>query len=553
MGLFDNWRQSGAAVGARTEFLKPSPLAESVAAAMEPFKRSEAQPRPRVSNNMGRLARMMYASGEPGRLTGDWPTNPVHIDWIIQRFQRALVARSREQATNNDFMKAYIRLQRINIIGPHGIQFHSLAMKGGNRPDKRARLAVAAAWEKWGKVGNCDVTGTLSWLGVQKQACDTVVRDGEAFMQIVPGDDVSPMGIALRMIDPQRCPIEYTMDGVSGGSNYIRHGIEFNQYGRPVAYHFTDEITDRANVGYQYNGRSYTRIPASEIIHLFVPEFPSQKRGLPWMATGLFRAKQTQAMEDAAVVNARVGAAKMGFIQFKDGTGPEYDGDDNELAIDAEAGTFPVLPSGAEFKEFAPQYPQGEFATFVKHLLHGFAAGGGVSYHSLTGDLEDVNFSSIRAGTLDEREAHKEKQEWMREHLHERVFAVVFPRLLLASLVVDDNGVALPASKVVALSAGRWQPRRWQWIDPAKEVNAAESWKNNLLTSPSQLIREQGRDPDQVFQEIGQDCRAMKAAGIPDGVIASAFGQKLQPTTPPLDDGEGTAASKNPDEGDNSK
>jgi len=125
----------------------------------------------------------------------------------------------------------------------------------------------------------------------------------------------------------------------------------------------------------------------------------------------------------------------------------------------------------------------------------------------------------------------------------------VFPRLLLASLVTDDNGVALPASKLAVYALCRWQPRRWQWIDPAKEVAAAESWKNNMLTSPSQLIREQGRDPEQVFQEFGQDLKAMRAAGIPDAIIASALGQKVQPTTPPLDDGEGADAN-NPDEGD---
>lgn len=549
MGILDFSRRLNGAASVRASNVRTSPLAESVAEAMKPFHRSEVKPQRRPMHNTGALARMMYASGEPSRLTGDWPTSPVHIDWIIQRFQRALVARSREQATNNDFMKAYIRLQRLNIVGPTGIAFHSMAMKG-NKPDKRARNAVENAWKKWGKANNCDITGIQGWTGIQKQAIDTVVRDGESFIQIVYGKDVGPMGVALRLIDPQRCPIEYTVDAVAGGSNYIRQGVEFNQYGRPVAYHFTDEYTDRNNVGYQYNGRSYTRIPAAEIVHLFVPEFPSQKRGLPWMATGLFRAKQTQAMEDAAVVNARVGAAKMGFIQFKDGTGPEYDADDDEdLSIDAEAGTFPVLPSGAEFKEFAPQYPQGEFGVFIKHLLHGFAAGGGVSYHSLTGDLESVNLSSIRQGVLDEREGYKEKQEWLREHLCERIFEAVFPRILLAGLVIDDNGVALPASKLAVYSVCRWQPRRWQWIDPAKEVAAAESWKNNMLTSPSQLIREQGRDPEQVFQEFGQDIKAMKAAGIPDGIIASALGQKVQPTTPPLDDGEGTGAS-NPDEGD---
>lgn len=502
--------------------LRRKPLADAIENARNPAR----QVSQRVSRiNARRQARMMMmASADINRLTGDWPTTPVHADWIVSRFQRSLVARSREQAANNDFMKAYLRLQRLNIVGPLGIQFHSQAMKGAS-PDRRARTAVNAAFQKWGRAENCDVAATLSWLGFQKTAIDTVARDGEVFVRFIFGEDAGPMGVALQMIDPQRCPVEFDRTDLGDG-RFIRHGIEFNRYGRPLAYYFTDDTVGQNPAAYVYNGKSYTRVPAAEILHLFVVEFPGQKRGLPWMATGLFRAKQTQAMEDAAVVNARVGAAKMGFIQFREGTGPELDEDD-DLEFDAEAGTFPLLPEGAEFKEFAPQYPQGEFAVFVKQMLRAFAAGGGVSYHSLSQDLEGVNFSSIRHGTLDERESHKERQEWFRETFHDRVFAVVFPRLLLGGFVVDAKGAPLPAVKLAALSACRWQARRWSWIDPRADMDANEKAKNNMMTSVSQLIREAGGEPEQVFAEIGEDIKAMKKAGIPEAVIVAAMGQKL--------------------------
>ncbi|WP_323162854.1 phage portal protein [Stenotrophomonas maltophilia] len=486
-------------------------------------------PQPQRAGKAGMGMRMFMQSGEMSRLTGDWPTQPVNADWIVTRYQRALVARSREQAVNNDIMRAFLRVMRLNIVGPEGIRFYSQAMRG-DRPDMRARAAINAAWAWWGRKENCDVAGTLSWLGMQRTVIDTVARDGEVFVQFVFGADAGPAGVALRMIDPQRCPVEYDRKDLPDG-RFIRQGIEFNRYGKPLRYHFVDDDAENGEHGYSLGGRKYSTVEAGDIIHLFVQEFPGQKRGMPWASTGLYRAKHTQAMEDAAVVNARVGAAKMGFVEFDEGFGPDLaEGDD--LYIDAEAGAFPVLPQGARIKEFAPQYPQGEFAPFTKHMNRSFATGGGVSYHSLSGDLEGVNFSSIRHGTLEEREGFKERQEWMREGFQERVFEAVFPRLLLAGLVKDDKGSALPAARRTDFMACRWQPRRWTWIDPQSDVNAAEKWKNNLLESPSQLIREEGRDPDQVFAEIGQDIKAMQEAGIPLEVIAASMGRPPAPAAP---------------------
>lgn len=483
-------------------------------------------------------ARMFMASADTGRLSGDWSTNPVPVDWIVSRYQRILVARSREQAMNNDVMKAFLRLQRLNIVGPKGIALHSLAMTASGKPDKRARAAVESWWAKWGARENCDVTGELSWRNMLALQVETTARDGECFFREITGAEAGSMGFALQVIDPQRCPVDYDRNDTPGG-NFVKQGIEFTRYGKPVAYYFTDDSVERVDSGFYHGGKRLLRVLAGEVIHFFVKEFPGQKRGLPWAATGLFRAKQKQAGEDAAVVNMRVGAAKMGFIEFKEGFGPEYDEDEDDLSIDAEAGAFPILPSGAVLNKFDPTYPAGELIPFVKLMDREFAAGAGVSYHSLSGDLTDVNFSSIRHGTLDERETYKERQELVAEGICERVKNGALEYALLAGNVVADNGKPLPATKVESLRVVLWQGRRWEWIDPNADVKAAEGWKNNLMESPSQLIREQGEDPAKVWAETGEDIKAMQAAGIPMEVIVASFGVKPQPPEKPGEKPEG--------------
>lgn len=466
---------------------------------------------------LGRSLAAMFKSAQVNP-NDKWTGTAISPDAFIATRQTTLVARSREQWSNNDYVRAFVRLVRQNIVGPIGVTMQSKAEKPRGGLDKEACAAIESSWFDWGKPENCTVTGQLSWRGAQCLAVETAARDGEFIVRLVFGDDAGPLGFAIQFIDAQRLPVSYTDRKLSNGG-FVRHGIEFSRYGRPIAYHF--ESTDEQDADYyRYNGRGYVSVPADQIIHGFVHEMVSQRRGLPWASTSLFRLHHLQGFEDAAVQNARAGATKMGFIQYREGFGPEADDDvDVAATIDAEPLSFHELPEGAEFKEFNPQYPNGEFAVFHKAMLRGAAAGMGVLYNNMAGDLEGVNFSSIRQGTLDEREHWKELQQWLIETLVCPVFHAWLKWSLLAGKISTKNGKQLPAEKLKVYSAVAWQPRRWSWIDPRADVDAAISSIRAGLTSISQVIREQGRDPETVFQELADDLEAMKAAGISEEII----------------------------------
>ena len=458
----------------------------------------------------------LFKGGAGDKNNPSWTANLTTPDEFIRLRQRALVARSREQWSNNDYAKAFVRLMRQNVVGPNGTVMQAQAKKPRGGLDKDANDALETAWCTWGEAENCDVAGKLTWRAIQLLCIETAARDGEFFVRKVTGEDAGKWGFALQVIDPQRCPVDYDVERYTT-TTFIRHGIEFNRYGKPVAYHFgsTDE-TDRFY--YSYSGRGYTRVPADEIIHGFVTEIAGQKRGLPWMSTGLFRLHHLGGFEDAAVQNARAGASKMGFIQYKDGFGPECD-DDTDVAstITAEPLSFHELPEGAELAKFDPQFPSGETAVFVKHMLRGFSSGGGVPYNELANDLEGVNFSSIRQGTLDAREHYKELQQWLIESLCAKVYAAWLPRALLADLVTF-KGRPLPPGRIDAFQSVVWQPRRWAWIDPRADVDASVESKNNFLTSASRIIRDQGLDPQTIWTEAARDIRAMIDALIAEGI-----------------------------------
>lgn len=452
-----------------------------------------------------RNATRMFKAGVTDRLTSKWPSSPLPADLIIERYQRILVARSREQCANNDYGKQYLRLVHQNIVGPQGILLQAQIKNGSGKLDNKANDAIEMAWIQWGKKSICDIQGKKSWRSIQRACAISAAKDGEFFLRIIRGQDAGQYGFALQLIDAQRCPVHYS-EKLKGG-RFIRQGIEFNSFGRPIAYYF--DASTEEEIQYRYGTANYIRVPAEDVIHGFLDDITGQKRGLPWTATSLFRMKQLAEFEDSAITNARISANKMGFIQWdKDAEGPEYDPEEDEILIESQAGEFPVLPQGAQLKEWSPNYPTGEFLPFHKAMLRSMSAGMGVLYNNLASDLEGVNFSSIRQGTLDEREHWKELQQWLIETLIEPVYNAWLEYSLLKGLINKGN-VPLKAIDIDRYKNVSWQPRRWAWIDPSSDVSAAEKSKNNMLTSPGSLIREQGKDPQTVWDETARDIKAM--------------------------------------------
>lgn len=461
-----------------------------------------------------------------------WTSIPVSPDAFITMQQPILVARAREQWSNNDYMQSFIRLVRQNIVGATGIRMQANAKLKNGKLDTVANAAHEELWVEFCELGNCDVSGQLSMRMVDELLSATAARDGEIIIRMIRGKNAGPHEFAIQLIDPQRMPVRYEAEQYGPNGNFIRQGIEFNKYGKPMAYHFTS-TNEADDYWYSLNGRGFVRIPADEIIHAFRVEMIGQRRGLPWASTTLKRMHHLEGFEDASVQNARATAAKMGFIQYADGFGPEVE-DDTDVAgtIDAQPLSFHELPEGASLAEWNPQFPAGEFTQFTKSMLRGTAAGMGVLYNNLAGDLEGVNYSSIRQGTLDERDHWKMLQQWLIESVKQRVHSEWLKIQLLRGAIRNKQGVPYAATKLREFKGVAWQGRRWTWIDPQNDVNAELASIRGGLKAIGRSIREQGNDPLQTFREIADDIQQMKDAGIPDDYIKLFFYGEPPPPPP---------------------
>lgn len=458
--------------------------------------------------SMPRARRRSFAGAQVSNLTHSMTSTPKPIDVDIRNGLRKLRARARNEAQNNDHVRRFLGLVKTNVVGHQGIVMQPRIIDPGGKVDVLANEAVLDAWKGWGKKGTCDVTGAFSWRMAQRLFIETLARDGEALIRRVRGSNINEYGYALQFLDSEALDVEYNRDGV-GGKNTIRMGVELNEWRRPVAYHISQ--SSQTNESYVYMGRRYTRIPADEIFHAFLPEWVWQTRGFPWISSALLRLNMLSGYEESELVASRVGAAKMGFFEQKDeapfdptgnvspmGSG-EKDAQGN-FVTDAEAGTFEILPEGYSLNTFDPQHPNSAYGEFVKSCLRGISGGLGVSYNSLANDLEGVNYSSLRQGALDERAVWMALQDWMVEVFCEPVFLDWLHTSLLSE-AITVMGKPLPSNRAEKFKRNAWQPRRWQWVDPQKEMAGHEKAFAHKVRSPQSVIRDMGEDPDQVLDE----------------------------------------------------
>jgi lambda family phage portal protein len=168
------------------------------------------------------------------------------------------------------------------------------------------------------------------------------------------------------------------------------------------------------------------------------------------------------------------------------------------------------------------------FADFIKANLRGTASGLGVAYHSLANDLEGVNFSSIRSGTLEERDCWMVLQEWFAQSVLERIFPQFLDAALTFGLAVMPNGSSLSVAKREKFSAHQWQGRRWEWVDPKKDIDADLTALDGGIKSPQMIAAKLGVDYEDVLAEIkaAQDMRDAM------GIVLPARGQQ-QPAQAP--------------------
>lgn len=508
------------------------------------FKRAPKPAAPRSPRIAVRSGNAGFAGAAVNRLTESLATWSGSANNDAEAGLAILRARARSLCNNHEYARRFMALVATHIVGADGPTLQVRAQMQNGGLDSVANSAIENAWYRWTK--SCDIGGRMTLPHMLRVVTKAVARDGEALVKIVRNRDL-PGGMALQLLDIDR--LDEGMNKALPNGNTIRMGVEIDSRSRPIAYHIRV-----AHPGESWGATApvFERIPASEIWHVFLPERPEQVRGYSWLHAVLIRMGMLHSFEEAAVVAARVGASKMGFFKraAEDGgyagaaTGQLADQNvAGSLSASVEPGEMWELPAGYDFESFNPDYPHANFDAFMKTCLRGIAAGLDVDYPTLANDLEGVNYSSMRAGTIETRDQWQVLQGWFIDSL----VLPIYREWLASSLLRGDirlpaTGRALPPDRLTKFTdASSFLGRRWQWVDPLKDAEAEKALLAAGLTSRGRIVAKTGQDFDEILAELADEQAKIAAAGVVLGDPVSSAAPEVEAEDSPEDEAEDEA------------
>jgi lambda family phage portal protein len=445
-----------------------------------------------------------FPGADLSRLTASWNYQPGSINRWLRYELYLLRSRARSLARGDAYAAKFINAAVDNVAGPEPFEMEcKIKFSSSGLPNETANDAIETAYERWSQPGNCDVTGKLSLGEMDRLNVRCLARDGEILMR----KTVTPQGLQYQLLDIDRLD-ELFNDQLPDGA--IKMGVEVDSFGKPRAYWLLKENPGELGEWNRGRERARERVAAEEVVHVFMPDWPEQVRGFPWLHAAMIRLWHLGAFEEAAIINARVGASKVGVVESPNGDPPDMMAsaqvDCANLLENVEPGGYVTLPMGYTLNAFQPTFPDGAIEPFMRSMLRGVAAALGVAYHSLANDPSSVNYSTARVALLEERDMWKSVQNWYIDH-------VVRPRFadfLRAEIV----GGRLPYTYQNAVDDARFQPKTWDWVDPQKEVLAKILALDSQLTSRTRICMESGEDFEDILEELAQEQKIADANGV---------------------------------------
>jgi len=378
--------------------------------------------------------------------------------------------------------------------------------------NKRANR-LFAEWMKRAVVG-----GQMDLFGAQFQAAKARAEGGEALVRAVRLSmrEMRDLGMTVplqfEVLEADLLAGSMDAGGRALGPRVV-NGVQFDARGNRAGYWIRSSHPGSGTV--LHYGDEPRFWPASDVMHLHrvYADRPGTVRGIPELTPAITRLYRLDDYELAAIEQARA-AALTGIIwETPDGeaefTTPKsgapaasQEGGGAADPIEMHPGMVVSAPPGTKAHYLQPP-GAGPFEPFAGHELRAIAAGAGVTYDQVTGDLRGANYSSLRAGRAEFRRV-VECDQWL----------MMVPQLCNP---VSDLFVST-AIAAGALEEGEYpvvhMPPRIELIDPSQDVPALRAMRRLGLQTWGQQVMEQGEDPDEQRAAIKRENAEFDRDGI---------------------------------------
>lgn len=370
------------------------------------------------------------------------------------------------------------------------------------KPDGPLNPRVAEAWRAWSRSVDCDADGRKNFVGIEAMVTRTVIESGEALVRRRlrrPGDGLA-VPMQLQILEPDF--LDTSKDGMRGQQGGpIVQGVEFDAIGRRVAYWLFKEHPGSSRIT---GGPQSQRVDANDVLHVFLEERPGQVRGVPWFAAAVRKLEDFGDYDDATLKRQQVAACFAAFVTNVDGNpdpvGEKTAGEEDSRYEKLRPGQVRYLAPGENVQFGTPPAVGDE--SYARRMLHAIAVACGVTYEALTGDYSQVNYSSARMA----RQSHWRHVLGWRERMLVPQFCEPVFRWFGEAAQVAGLAEGIPSATWIGPGMGM--------IDAEKEGRAVKGLVRVGAMTPSEMVLQQGYDPDEHWPRFKADLDRLDELGI---------------------------------------
>jgi lambda family phage portal protein len=427
--------------------------------------------------------------GEPGRGEGrgrrypDWASTWAPARQLLQR-RGPDAAKGHFLTTTSPVAVTISDQWATNLIGDG-------ATARSGHPNAAMAQAIEDAWNQWTQC--VDVEGVHDLTGLLHLAVRSIVPSGEYLGQFV----TTPRGeLRIRSLSPEQ--LDPAMTREVENQQRIITGVEFDLSGRRVGYY----VFPRADLIVATMQWAPVRLPAEDIIHLFEAKVPGQVRGASWLAPVQNTIHQVDSLQDALLARANTGALWSAFIVDPSGATGLADGTrDPSIREGIVPGAMHFL--GPDTTITFPTVPDVEGTPdLLRGMLRQIAAGVGLPYELMTGDLTNTNYSSGKVGL----EAFKRRCKALRETLFvSRMLRPIWQRWVTLEVLSGRLHAPDFEQDPTPYFGVQFLFPEWASLDPYREAQADTTLLAAGIRSRAEIIASRGRDIGDVDREFAAD------------------------------------------------
>lgn len=468
--------------------------------------------------------------------------------------RKTLVARSRDAMRNHLIARAAIVRTRTNVVGTGLIcrpQVDHEALGLTEEQADELNAQIQREWELYaGDPRECDAEATLNHYQQQALALVSAMTGGDCFVATPwierPG---TVYNTRLQLIETDRVSNPHGQPD----SERLVEGVEFDDYGAPVAYHICNGYPDDKFLKYPLRWERVEVFGAEtgrrRVLQIWCDkERPGLKRGAPYLAPILEPLQKLERYASAELMAAVISAMFTVFIKKGEdfgagaGQGQPVFGDEDGM-VGGDVGPAPLelgegaivdLAPGEEPMVANPARPNAQFDPFFSAIVKEIGA-------ALELPLEELmlhyssSYSAARAAMLQAWRFYTMRRWWLVCDFCQPSYELMFDEAVAAGRI-RAPGYRDPALRRAYTQAIWIGPARGA-IDELKEAKAArERIDVGISNETMETAAMSGETWQQVNRQRARELKQRRDNGTTAATVAAAPKPLVPEPEPPEDE-----------------